>query len=195
MSGHEDLIKRIRFAINDPGAFVKRKLDEHGGGAESVGEWGARAVLAALVQSDRSPCGSSPTGCPPVPYVFLRDWLKSEIEGWSLRTDMRTCRDPQYHGPTDLANQIVAGVLPMLVRRDVALETAHALLQRQAKTLAALRVEHRAAHSQDCPGAGDCPGGCGYDGKDKTLYCYTCTDTYAVAIEEQPCPVRRVLDA
>lgn len=110
MNKHEELLKHIRFAINDPGAFVKRELDEHGVPAESLGQWGARAVLAALSGS----VGDEKESL----YSHLHSWIESEIEGWSIRSDRAARYQPPYHGPTDLANQIVAGVLPMLLRRD-----------------------------------------------------------------------------
>ncbi|GAB7039731.1 MULTISPECIES: hypothetical protein [Catenuloplanes] len=42
-------IDEITRAINDPGAVVKRRFDTDGEPAESIGEWGARAVFAVLV--------------------------------------------------------------------------------------------------------------------------------------------------
>ena len=49
-AGRDDLLKAIRLAISDPGAFLKReKVDgHHGDEYESISNWCARAVIQAL---------------------------------------------------------------------------------------------------------------------------------------------------
>lgn len=66
-------------------------------------------------------------------YENLRPRIAAEVEHWLSQVDMTGRRDPD-----DLAHRVTALMLPMMVRRDIALETAHetlATVQRQRDTL------------------------------------------------------------